>query len=187
MLIYQVCDLQYGLSDDDIDFFFLKDSYCICWDVVVFDSGILKSEVFVCFEFDFNDCLLCNLDVGNQIFICMVDLDLKGGIKYLIKIKVVNFFGVFVEVFLDGFVLDFIFFLMGEVFFVEMFKLIIEGDIKYYICFVIVVQWRGFWDKESGVCILYVCFGIILGKCNIRNFIMVYNIIVYIFVDVFLV
>ena len=79
----------------------------------------------------------------------MADLDFKGGIKYLTKIRAVNLLGVPAEVFSDGFVLDSTPPLMGEVFFAEMFKSTIEGDTKHYTRSVIAAQWRGFWDKES--------------------------------------
>lgn len=113
----------------------------------------------------------------------MADLDFKGGIKYLTKIKAVNLLGVSAEVFSDGFVLDSTPPLMGEVFFAEMFKSTIEGDTKHYTCSVIAAQWRGFWDKESGVRTSYVCLGTTSGKCNTRNFTMVQNTTAYTFTD----
>ncbi|XP_022799532.1 uncharacterized protein LOC111337483 [Stylophora pistillata] len=143
----------------------------------------MKSEVSVCSELDSNDCLLRNLDVGNQTFICTADLDFEGGIKYVTKIKAVNLVGVSTEVFSDGFVLDSTPPLMGEVFFAETSKSTIEGVTKYYARSLISAQWRGFWDKESDVHTSYVCLGTTSGECNTRNFTMVQNSTAYTFAD----
>lgn len=146
-------------------------------------SGILKSEVSVCSELDTNDCLLHNLDVGNQTFICVADLEFKEGIKYITKIRAENYVRVSSELYSDGFVLDSTPPLIGEIFFIESSTSTIQGAAEHFTHSVIAVQWRGFWDKESGVHTSYVCVGTKSGECNLRNFTTVRNSTAYTFPD----
>lgn len=176
-------DLQLGLGDGDVDYLTAKDNYCVSWDAVDPESGILNSKVSVCSELNTNDCLLHNLDVGNQTFVCVADLEFKEGIKYVTKIRAKNNVGLFIELYSDGFVVDSTPPLMGEINYLESSSPIVEDATEQFTNSLIAVQWNGFWDKESGIRASYVCVGTQPGGCNSKNFTDVRNSTTYTFRD----
>lgn len=179
----QVLDLQLGSGDKEIDYLISKDSYCVSWDVEDSETGLLKSQVSVCSELDTNDCLLHNLDVGNQTSICVADLELIEGVNYLTKIHVENNVGLSTELYSDGFVVDSTPPFLGEIAYIESSSPKGDRDVKQFAHSRIAVQWNGFWDKESGIRTFYVCVGTQAGKCNMRNFTEVRNSTTYTFQD----
>lgn len=176
-------DLQTSLGDKDIDYLTAKDSYCISWDCMDSESGVLKSEASVCTELDNEDCLLHNLDVGNKTFICVADLEFKEGIKYVTKIWVENMVGLFTELYTDGFVIDSTPPFMGEIYHIGSSSPNFEGAQEQITHSLIAVKWNGFLDIESGVRSYYVCVGTQPGDCNSRNFTDVGNSTSYTFHD----
>ncbi len=163
-------DLQLGLGDGDVDYLTSKDSCCVSWDVVDAESGLLKSEVSVCSQFDVNDCLLYDLDVRNQTFICVADLEFKEGVRYVTKVLAENNIGLSSELYSDGFVVDSTPPLMGEIIYTENSNPLVEEAEEQFTHSIIAVQWNGFWDKESGIRTSYVCVGTQPGECNGNNF-----------------
>ena len=169
-LFLQVLDLQLGLGDYDVDYLTAKEDYCARWDAVDTESGTLKNEISICSEVNKNDCLLCSLDVGNQTSICIADLELKEGVKYVTKIHTVNNVGLSTDLLSDGFVVDTTPLLMGDVIFIDNPRKIEDESAETFTHSQIAVQWNGFWDKESGVRNYYICVGTQPGECNIKNF-----------------
>ncbi|KAL9987450.1 hypothetical protein ACROYT_G001763 [Oculina patagonica] len=174
-ILSRVLDLQLGLGDEDIDYLTAEDSYCVSWDGGDSESGVLKSEVFVCSQLDVNDCLLHNLDVGNQTSVCVADLEFEEGITYVTKIRMENKVGLLTELYSDGFVVDSTPPFMGEITYVESSSSRVEKAEEHFTHSLISVQWNGFWDKESGIRTSYVCVGTQPGECNIKNFTEVRN------------
>lgn len=175
--------MQLGVGDDDVDYFSSKDGVCIGWYVVDSESGVLKSEVSVCSALNANDCLLYDLNVGNQTFICVTDLEFQEGIKYVAKIRVENYVGLIRELSSDGFVVDSTPPYMGEVSISGSMKPTLKETTEYvhFAHSPIAVQWNGFWDKESGVQMSYVCVGTEPGRCNSKNITYVGNSTTYAF------
>lgn len=177
--------MQLGQGDDDVDYFSSKASVCIGWNVVDSESGVFKSEVSVCSALNTNDCLLHKMDVGNQTSICMADLEFKEGIKYVAKLRAENYVGLFTELYSDGFVVDSTPPLMGEITISRSLIPILE-DTKEHVKFthsLTAVHWNGFWDRESGIRIFYVCVGTKPGRCNSKNITDVRNTTSYTFQD----
>lgn len=162
--------MQVGLGDKKIEYLTAKDRYCVSWDSIDSESGVLKSEVSVCSKTDTRECVLYNLDVGNQTFICVADLEFKEGLRYVTKIRVENNVGLFAELYSDGFVLDSTPPFVGEINFLESTNPIVKEAAEHFTQSQIAVQWNGFWDKESSVRTSYVCVGTQPGDCNIKNF-----------------
>ena len=162
--------MQFGLGDRQIDYLTAKDSYCVSWDSMDSETDVLNSEVSVCSELDTHECVLYNLDVGNQTFICLADLDFKEGLKYVTKIRVKNNVDLFAELYSDGFVLDSTPPFVGEINYLGSSNPIVKEAAEHFTHSQIAVQWNGFWDKESGVRTTYVCVGTLPGDCNIKNF-----------------
>ena len=176
--------MQLDLNDnDDVDYLTAKDGYCVRWNVVDSESGVFKSYVSVCSEFNINDCLLNSLDVGNQTFICVADLEFKEGIKYLTKIRAENFAGLSSELYADGFVVDSTPPSIGEITYIDSFSTMIGEATQHFTHSIIAVEWNGFWDKESGVLTSYVCVGTQPGRCNSKNVTNVGNSTTYTFQD----
>ncbi len=175
--------MQLGLGDGDVDYVTAKDSYCASWDVVDTESGVLKSEVSVCSELDVNDCLLYDSDVGNQTFICVADLEFKEGVRYVTKILTENNIELSTELYSDGFMVDSTPPFMGEIIYIESSSPVVEKAEQQFTHSLIVVQWNGFWDKESGIRTSYVCVGTQPGECNNKNFTDVRNSTLYIYQD----
>jgi len=179
--------LQLGEGDHDVDYFTSKDKVCTGWNVVDSESGILKSEVSVCSALNTIDCLLCGLDVGNQTFICMTDLEIKEGVKYVTKVRAENNAGLTTELFSDGFVVDSTPPLEGELTYIESSNPIVKEAAEQFTNSLIAVKWNGFWDKESGIQAYYVCVGTLPGKCNSKNITNVMDSTTYTFQDLQLV
>lgn len=175
--------MQLGFGDKDIDYLTAKDSYCVSWDGVDSESGVLKSDVSVCFVLDINNCLLHNLNVGNKTVICVADLEFKEGIKYVTKIRVENNVGLFTELYSDGFMIDSTPPFIGEIIHMGSSRTSFEEASEQITCThsLIAVQWKGFLDKESGVRNFYVCVGNQPGECDIRNYTDVRNSTAYTF------
>ena len=173
--------MQLRQGDDDVDYFSSKDGVCIGWNVVDSESGVFKSEVSVCSALNTNDCLLHNLDVGNQTSVCVADLEFKGGIKYVAKLRVENYVGLSTERYSDGFVVDSTPPVMGEITISRSSITTLEGTIEHvqFTHSLIVVHWNGFWDKESGIKVFYVCVGTKPGGCNSKNITEVRNATTY--------
>ena len=175
--------MQLGLGVEDVDYLTAKDSYCVSWDGQDNESGVYKSEVSVCSELDTNDCLLYDLDVGNQTFICLADLQFKNGNRYVTKVRAENNIGLSTELYSDGFVIDSTPPLMGEIIYVQNSSPVVKEAEERFTHSKIAVQWKGFWDKESGIHASYVCIGTQPGECNIKNFTDVGNSTTYTFQD----
>ncbi|KAL9987460.1 hypothetical protein ACROYT_G001773 [Oculina patagonica] len=169
-ILSKVLDLKLSQGDDDVDFFTSKDSVCVGWNVADYESGVLKSKVSVCSALNTNDCLLYDLDVGNQTFACLADLEFKEGVKYMTKIRAENYVGLSTELYSDGFLVDSTPPFMGEIIFSESLEPSLEETTEQFSHSIIAVQWNGLWDKESGVRISYVCVGTNPGECNRKNF-----------------
>lgn len=183
ILFPQVFDLQPGLGNGDADYLTAKDSYCVSWDVVDTESGVLKSEVSVCSQLDTYDCLLYDLDVGNRSFICVADLEFKEGIRYVTKIRAINNIGLSTELYSDGFLVDSTPPLIGEIIYMESSSPVVKEAEELFTDSLIAVQWNGFWDKESGLRTSYVCLGTQPGECNSKNFTDVRHSTTYTFQD----
>lgn len=168
--IHQVLDLQLGLGNSDVDYLTAKEDYCVSWDAMDAESGILTSNVSVCSDLNNNDCPLHSLEVGNQTSICISDIEFIEGIRYVTKVSTENDVGLSTELFSDGFVIDTTPPVLGEVIPPDKQKTTNGETAKTFTHSEIVVQWNGFWDKESGIRTSYVCVGTQPGQCNIKNF-----------------
>ena len=158
------------MGDYDIDFLTAKEEYCVRWDAMDAESGILKSELSICSDINPNDCLLQGFDVDNQTSICIADLEFKEGVKYATKVRTVNNVGLSTELFSDGFLVDTTPPLMGEILYIQNPWKFLKGAEQTFTHSKIAVQWDGFWDDESGIRTYFVCVGTQPGKCNIKNF-----------------
>lgn len=78
--------------------------------------------------------------------------------KYVIIVCFINVVGGFRELLLDGFVVDLIFLVVGEIMYVE--NLFLGEGFEVFIDLEILVEWSGFFDKESRVEKYYFCVGI---------------------------
>ena len=159
--------MQQGSPFADKDFITAKDAYCISWEAMDPESGVLKSEVSICSSINTNNCLLRNMDVGSRTIICIADLEFKEGVKYETKIRSTNIVGLASELSSDGFVVDSSPPVMGEVTHVENPPL---EESSQFTSSEISVKWNGFFDKESGVRKYYVCIGTQPSGCNVMNF-----------------
>lgn len=151
-------DLYWGLYFVDKDYISVSDVYCVSWEIEDVESSVLKSEVFICFVIDVNNCLVKNMDIGNCIYICIVDLEFYEGVKYVIMICFMNIVGRVSELLLDGFVVDLIFLIVGEIMYVENF--LVGEFFEVFIDLEIFVKWSGFLDMESEIEKYFVCVGI---------------------------
>lgn len=180
-------DLQLDNNDHDVDYFTSKDSVCIGWNVMDSESGVLKSKVSVCSALNTIDCLLYELDVGNQTFICVADLEIKEGVKYVTKVRAENQAGLTTELFSDGFVVDSTPPLIGEVEYTDSSNPIVKKAEEQFTHSLISVKWNGFSDKESGIRAYNVCVGTQPGECNSINMTKVTDSTTYTFHDLQLV
>jgi len=165
--IQKVLDLQLGSPLADKDFITAKDAYCVSWETLDPESGILKNEVSVCSCVNINDCLLRNMDVGIRTTICIADLDFQEGVKYETRIRSTNIVGLASELSSDGFVVDSTPPVMGEVIHVENPPL---EESSHFTSSEISVEWNRFLDKESGIRTYHLCIGTQPGGCNVMNF-----------------
>lgn len=159
--------MQLGSPLVDKDFITAKDAYCVSWETLDPESGILKNEVSICSSVNVNDCLLRNMDVGIRTTICIADLEFQEGVKYETKIRSTNIVGLASELSSDGFVVDSTPPVMGEVTHVENPPL---EESSQFTSSGISVEWNGFLDKESGVRTYHLCIGTQPGGCNVLNF-----------------
>lgn len=165
----QVLDLQLGSPFVDKDYITAKDAYCVSWETVDPESGVLNSEVSVCSAINVNNCLLRNMDVGNSTIICIAELDCQEGVEYVTRIRSTNMVGGVSELSSDGFVVDSTPPIMGEVIHVEN-RPPLEESSQTFTDSGISVEWSGFLDKESGVKKYHLCVGTQPGECNVMNF-----------------
>lgn len=179
--------MQLAQDDDDVDYFTSKDGVCVGWNVIDPESGVRKSKVSVCTELNINDCLLYDMDVGNQTSACLADLEFKDGVRYMTIIRAENYVGLSTELDSDGFLVDSTPPLQGELIVNKNLKPTLEETSEQFTHSIIAVQWNGFWDKESGVQIFYVCVGTKPGDCNSKNFTAVIGSTTYTFHDLLLV
>lgn len=159
--------MQLGSPLVDKDFLTAKDAYCVSWETLDPESGILKNEVSICSSVNINDCLLRNMDVGIHSTICIANLEFQEGVKYETRIRSTNIIGLASEKSTDGFVVDSTPPLMGEVTHVENPPL---EESTHFTSSEISVEWNGFLDKESGVRTYHLCIGTQPGVCNVMNF-----------------
>lgn len=159
--------MQLGSPLVDKDFLTAKDAYCVSWETLDPESGILKNEVSICSSVNINDCLLRNMDVGIRTTICIANLEFQEGVKYETRIRSTNIIGLASEKSSDGFVVDSTPPLMGEVTHVENPPL---EESTHFTSSEISVEWNGFLDKESGVRTYHLCIGTQPGVCNVMNF-----------------
>lgn len=159
--------MQLGSPLVDKDFLTAKDAYCVSWETLDPESGILKNEVSICSSVNINDCLLRNMDVGIRTAICIANLEFQEGVKYETRIRSTNIIGLASEKSSDGFVVDSTPPLMGEVTHVENPPL---EESTHFTSSEISVEWNGFLDKESGVRTYHLCIGTQPGVCNVMNF-----------------
>ena len=175
--------MQLGLGDYDVDFLTAKEDYCVRWDSVDTESGIRKSDLSVCSNMNPNDCLLQNLDVGSQKFICIADLEFKPGVVYVTRIHTENNVGLSTELLSDGFLVDNTPPFLGEIIYIDNSTSSLKGATETFTHSQIAVRWNGFWDKESGIRSYYVCVGTQPGECNVKTFIDIRNATSYTFED----
>ena len=159
--------MQQGSQLVDKDFITAKDAYCVSWETLDPESGILKNEVSICSSVNIGDCLLNNMDVGIRTTICIADLEFREGVKYETRIRSTNIVGLASELSSDGFVVDSTPPVMGEVTHVENPPL---EESSQFTSSGISVEWDGFFDKESGVRTYHLCIGTQPGECNVLNF-----------------
>ena len=159
--------MQLGSQLVDKDFITAKDAYCVSWETLDPESGILKNEVSICSSVNIDDCLLKNMDVGIRTTICIADLEFREGVKYETRIRSTNIVGLASELSSDGFVVDSTPPVMGEVTHVENPPL---EESSQFTSAGISVEWDGFFDKESGVRTYHLCIGTQSGECNVLNF-----------------
>ena len=159
--------MQLGSHLVDKDFITAKDAYCVSWETLDPESGILKNEVSICSSINIDDCLLNNMDVGIRTTICIADLEFREGVKYETRIRSTNIVGLASELSSDGFVVDSTPPVMGEVTHVENPPL---EESSQFTSSGISVEWDGFFDKESGVRTYHLCIGTQPGECNVLNF-----------------
>lgn len=158
--------MQLGSPLVDKDFITAKDAYCVNWETLDPESGILKNEVSICSSVNMDDCLLHNMDVGTRTTICVADLEFQEGVKYETRIRSTNIVGLASELSSDGFVVDSTPPVMGEVTHVENPPL---EESSQFTSSGISVEWNGFFDKESGVRTYHLCIGTQPGGCNVLN------------------
>ena len=108
------------------------------------------------------------MDVGNRTIICIADLELQEGVKYVTTIRSTNIVGGTSELSSDGFVVDSTPPIMGEITHVE--NPPVGEASKVFTDSEISVEWSGFLDKESGVQKYHLCVGTQPGECNVMNF-----------------
>ena len=161
--------MQLDKNDHDVDYFTSKESLCIGWKVMDSESGVLKSKVSVCSALNIIDCLLYELDVGNQTLICVADLEIKEGVKYVTKVQAENHAGLTTELFSDGLMVDSTPPVNGEVVYTDNSNSIVTKAAEQFTHSLISVKWNGFSDKESGIRAYYVCVGTRPGECNSIN------------------
>ena len=159
--------MQLGSPLVDKDFITAKDAYCVSWETLDPESGILKNEVSICSSVNINDCLLRNMYVGIRTTICIADLEFQEGVKYETRIRSTNIVGLASELSSDGFVVDSTPPITGEVTHVENPPL---EESSQFTSSGISVEWNGFLDKESGVRTYHLCIGTQPGGCNVMNF-----------------
>ena len=159
--------MQLGSQLVDKYFITAKDAYCVSWETLDPESGILKNEVSICSSINIDDCLLNNMDVGIRTTICIADLEFREGVKYETRIRSTNIVGLASELSSDGFVVDSTPPVMGEVTHVENPPL---EESSQFTSSGISVEWDGFFDKESGVRTYHLCIGTQPGECNVLNF-----------------
>lgn len=159
--------MQLGSPFIDKDFITAKDAYCVSWETMDPESGIMKSEVSICSSININNCLLRKMDVGNRTIVCIADLEFQEGVKYETRVRSTNVVGVAGELSSDGFVVDSTPPIMGEITHVENPPL---EESSQFTSSEISVEWDGFLDKESGVQKYYLCIGTQPGGCNVMNF-----------------
>lgn len=186
-LFQQVFDLQQTVRDNDIDFLTAKDGYCVGWDVMDTESGILTSELSICSNVNANDCLLQSFHVGNKTSLCITDMEFKEGVKYRSKIRVFNTARLSTELLSDGFVVDTTAPLMGEITFLDKSRVFLDSAEETFSHAEIAVQWHGFTDQQSGIRTFYICVGNRSGECNIKNFTDVGNATSFSFKDLLLI
>ena len=165
----QVLDLQLGSPFVDKDYITAKYAYCVSWEAVDLESDIMTSEVSVCSAINVNNCLLRNMDVGNNTIICIADLEFQEGVRYVTKIRSTDMVGGASELSSDGFVVDSTSPIMGEVIHVED-RPPSEEASQTFTDSEISVEWSGFLDKETGVKKYHLCVGTQPGECNVMNF-----------------
>ena len=122
----------------------------------------------ICSAIDETNCLLQQMDVGNRTIICIADLELQEGVKYVTTVRSTNVVGGSRESSSDGFVVDSTSPVVGEIMHVENLPLG-EGS-EVFTDSEISVEWSGFFDKESRVEKYYLCVGTQPAECNIMNF-----------------
>ena len=159
--------MQLGSQLVDKYFITAKDAYCVSWETLDPESGILKNGVSICSSVNTDDCLLNNMDVGIRTSICITDLEFREGVKYETRIRSTNIVGLASELSSDGFVVDSTPPVMGEVTHVENPPL---EESSQFTSSGISVEWDGFYDKESGVRTYHLCIGTQPGECNVLNF-----------------
>ena len=159
--------MQLGSQLFDKDFITAKDAYCVSWETLDPESGILKNEVSICSSVNIDDCLLHNMDIGALTTICIADLEFQEGVKYDTRIRSTNIVGLTSGLSSDGFVVDSTPPVMGEVTHVENPPL---EESCQFTSSGISVEWDGFFDKESGVRTYHLCIGTQPGECNVLNF-----------------
>ena len=157
----------------DKDYITAKESFCASWDAEDFESGVLNSEISVCSALNINDCLLLNLDAENRTMICIADLEVKEGVKYVTRVRVTNSVGRSSEMLSDGFVVDSTSPNIGEIIHVE--NPPSEHGAQIFTHSKISVEWSGFLDQESGVENYHLCVGTQPSVCNVQNFLDVGN------------
>ena len=172
----QVLDLQQGSLFVDQDFITSKDAYCVSWETMDSESGILKSEVSICSSINANNCLLRNMDVGNRTIICIADLEFQEGVQYKTKIRSTDIVGLASELSSDGFVVDSTPPVIGDITHLENPPL---EESSQFTSSEISVEWNGFLDKESVVRNYYLCIGTQPGGCSVMNFTNVGNSLSY--------
>ena len=159
--------MQKGSPSIDKEFITSKDAYCVSWETMDSESGILKSEVSICSSINGNNCLLRNMDVGNRTIICIADLEFQEGVQYKTKIRSTNIVGLASELSSDGFVVDSTPPVIGDITHLENPPL---EESSQFTSSEISVKWNGFLDKESVVRNYYLCIGTQSGGCNVMNF-----------------
>lgn len=108
--------------------------------------------------------------MGKKSLVCLPNLKLVEGVKYVTIVRVTNSVGLSTTRTSDGFLLDSTPPITGEISHITNGSESIEKIGRSFTSNDISVRLSGFWDKESSVSKYYICLGKISGGCNVVNF-----------------
>lgn len=137
------------------------------WGFKDFQSGIKEYQWKICFAIKISECVTEYVRVGLKSQIVLNDIGIDHGKEYQLVVKTVNFAGLDTIAVSNSFILDKTSPETGVVF-------IGHETLEYKFCqsspAEILVSWKGFRDKESGISFYEICIGSISGLCDVSQF-----------------